>query len=201
MRNLKILIKQLISFFFHPILLSKLYLQKRIKPTGYFIIRGHININTIKYIHFGSNIEICNNARFLCVSQYRNVSYSPNIKIGNNIFIGYNFSLLCASNIFIEDNVLIASNVLISSENHCINPMISESYGNTPLETKPVHIKEGCWLGEKCVILPGVTLGKRCIVAAGAVVTKSFPEYCIIAGVPAKCIKRFNKKKQTWEKV
>ena len=44
------------------------------------------------------------------------------------------------------------------------------------------------------VILPGVTLGNHTIVGAGSVVTKSFDEgYCIIAGNPARIVKRFNK--------
>lgn len=41
-------------------------------------------------------------------------------------------------------------------------------------------IGEGCWLGEKVIILPGVELGKRCIVVAGAVAIKSFPAYLLV---------------------
>lgn len=48
------------------------------------------------------------------------------------------------------------------------------------------------------MIMPGVTLGKRCIVAAGAVVTKSFPDYSMIAGVPAKIIKKFDVATGAW---
>ena len=49
--------------------------------------------------------------------------------------------------------------------------------------------------------MPGVTLGERCIVAAGAVVTKSFPSYTMIAGVPAKAIKRYNFTTHSWERI
>lgn len=98
------------------------------------------------------------------------------------------------------NNVLIASNVFITSENHGINPEESISYAKTPLEGKPVYIGEGSWIGEKAMVMAGVTLGKRCIVAAGAVVTKSFPDYSMVAGVPAKRIKSYNHSNHTWEK-
>lgn len=197
-QNLKKIIKSVFTFIRHPILISRLYIHKNIHGGGHFILRGRIKINSISHISFGSNIEICDNSRFLLVERYKNVQYQPKIEIGNNIFIGYNFSCLSASEIKIDDNVLIASNVLITSETHGTNPLISKSYSETPLETKPIHIQEGCWLGEKSIILPGVTLGRRCIVAAGAVVTKSFPDYCIVAGVPAKCIKRFDLSTNRW---
>ena len=51
------------------------------------------------------------------------------------------------------------------------------------------------------MIMPGVTLGDRCVVAAGAVVTNSFPEKCLVAGVPARLIKRYNSQTKTWENV
>ncbi|POP30946.1 acyltransferase [Lactonifactor longoviformis] len=58
-------------------------------------------------------------------------------------------------------------------------------------DAKPVIIGEDCWIGMNSIILPGVELGCRTIVGAGAVVTKSFKEgFCIVAGNPAKLIKK-----------
>lgn len=54
----------------------------------------------------------------------------------------------------------------------------------------PVIIEDDVWCGANVTILKGVRIGKGCIVAAGAVVTKSFPPYSIIGGVPAKLIKK-----------
>ena len=53
----------------------------------------------------------------------------------------------------------------------------------------PVIIEDDCWIGANVTILKGVTLGRGCVVAAGAVVTRSFPPYSIIGGVPAKLIR------------
>ena len=53
----------------------------------------------------------------------------------------------------------------------------------------PVAIGDDVWLGTRAIILPGVSLGSHCIVGAGAVVTKSFPDYAIVAGVPARILR------------
>lgn len=54
----------------------------------------------------------------------------------------------------------------------------------------PVRIEDGAWVGAGAVILPGVTIGRGAVVAAGAVVTRDVERDCIVAGVPAKVIRR-----------
>jgi hypothetical protein len=56
-------------------------------------------------------------------------------------------------------------------------------------EANPIEIGDNCWLGSDVIILPGVALGEHVVVAAGAVVTKSFPDNCLIGGVPARVLK------------
>lgn len=58
------------------------------------------------------------------------------------------------------------------------------------IETAPVSIEDGVWIGMNATILKGVTIGERAIVGAGAVVTKDVPARSMVAGVPAKVIKR-----------
>jgi hypothetical protein len=89
--------------------------------------------------------------------------------------------------IIIGKGVHIAPNVGIITSNHDIYDL------DKHVEGKDVKIGDYCWIGMNSVILPGVELGPRTIVGAGAVVTKSFPEgFCIIAGVPARVIKRLD---------
>ena len=125
----------------------------------------------------------------------------PSVEIGDKVSIEQRFSLLSGAPITIGSNTIIASDVLITSQNHGIDPERTESYSATDLQVKAVFIGKGCWIGEKCSILPGVELGNRVIVAAGSVVTKSFPDACMVAGVPAKIIKKYNWTNHTWEKV
>jgi acetyltransferase-like isoleucine patch superfamily enzyme len=54
-----------------------------------------------------------------------------------------------------------------------------------------VRIGSGSWLGANAVILPGTTIGEHVVVAAGAVVRGDIPDHCVVAGVPAKIVRRF----------
>lgn len=54
---------------------------------------------------------------------------------------------------------------------------------------RTIMIEDDVWIGARAIILPGVKIGKGCIIGAGAVVTKSFDDYSVIGGNPAKLLK------------
>lgn len=54
---------------------------------------------------------------------------------------------------------------------------------------EPVVIGNDCWIGQRALIVGGVTIGDGAVVLAGAVVTKDVPPYAIVGGVPAKIIR------------
>lgn len=55
-----------------------------------------------------------------------------------------------------------------------------------------ITIEEDCWIGACAIIYPNITIGARSIVGAGAVVTKDVPPDTVVAGVPAKVIRKLN---------
>lgn len=63
------------------------------------------------------------------------------------------------------------------------------------IDSHPVTICDGAWLGARCTILPGVTVGEGAIVGAGAVVTRDVPPHTLVAGVPAVCIRKLPEEK------
>ena len=63
----------------------------------------------------------------------------------------------------------------------------------------PITIGEGSWIGRNAVIL-SANIGRNCVVAAGSYVNKDVPDYCVVAGVPAKIIKRYNMETKKWER-
>ena len=86
----------------------------------------------------------------------------------------------------IGSGVWIAPNVGIIVSNHDVNNL--EMRG----KAGDIYIGDKSWLGMNSVILPGVKLGEKTIVGAGSVVTKSFEGNCVIAGNPAKLIKKLD---------
>ncbi len=88
--------------------------------------------------------------------------------------------------IYIGDYTQIAPNVGIISANH-------DLYDNRKHNPGIVKIGKYCWIGMGALIMPDVVLGDYTIVGAGSVVTKSFEDgYCVIAGNPARLIKRLD---------
>ncbi len=108
-------------------------------------------------------------------------------EIGNNSGIGIN--AIIGGKTIIGENVMMGRECIVICRNHSFSrtdiPMIQQGFE----ESTTITIGNDVWIGDRVTILPGVSIGNGCIVAAGAVVTKSFPDYCIIGGVPAKVLK------------
>lgn len=150
-------------------------------------------------IEIGNNSVIKGHSRIQLYPELTQVW--AKVKVGNDCLIGAGFCALAGEDITIGNNCAIASNVCIVSENHGINPTCELPYGDQKLRIAPVKIGDGCWIGEKATILPGVTIGEKSVIGAGAVVTKSVPSYSIAVGNPAKVIKEFDFEDSCWKEV
>ncbi|GAJ28349.1 acyltransferase [Acidomonas methanolica] len=87
----------------------------------------------------------------------------------------------------IGDDTMIANNVSVFGINHGTD--IASPMGQQASTMKGVVIGSDCWVGANVSIVDGANIGSHSIVAAGAVVTRSFPEWSVIGGVPARIIK------------
>jgi acetyltransferase-like isoleucine patch superfamily enzyme len=146
-----------------------------------------------EYMHIGDNFVTMYNFRIEAYDEFRGKKYSPRISIGNNVIFNTDCHIGCINEIVIGNNVLVASRVFITDHNHGAT---DGSDINTPaafreLTSKgPVVIGDNVWIGEGVAIMPGVTIGKNCIIGANAVIQMSFPDNCVVAGVPAKIIRQ-----------
>lgn len=109
--------------------------------------------------------------------------------IGDGCTFLYRFQCNASESIRIGNNVLAASNVLITDSDHVVEPGVPITQ-STRFNTKPVLIEDNCWLGQNVVVLKGVTIGHDSIVGANSVVTKDVPPCTVVAGNPAKIIKK-----------
>lgn len=144
-----------------------------------------------QFISIGNNFHAGTHLRLEAISKRGSQTFSPAIYIGDNVSIEDFCHIGCIEKIHIGSGTMIASRVYISDHSHGnISPEDLESPPTKRLLFgKPVNIGKNVWLGEGCCILPGVSLGNNVIVGANAVVTHSFPDNSVIAGVPAKVIK------------
>lgn len=122
----------------------------------------------------GRNVRVCSSVTIIGAGD---------LTIGDNTWVGHRTMLVASSSIKIGSNVDIAPNVFIGNGTHRLTPE-GERIAGIEL-SEDVTIGDGCWICANSTILPGVEVGNQCVVAAGAVVTKSFGNRCLLAGVPA----------------
>ena len=108
-----------------------------------------------------------------------------NLKIGKRVFINAGCQFQDQGGITIGDDVLVGPQTIIATLNHDPDP--EKRGGMIP---KSVKICDKVWLGARVTVCPGVTIGEGAIIGAGAVVTKDVPPKTIVAGVPAKVIRK-----------
>lgn len=114
------------------------------------------------------------------------------IKIGNGTNIA-RFSNISASNkIIIGKKCLISYNTSILDHDHVLTKKDISPIDSGITKGESIIVGDNCFIGAHCFILKGVNLGKQCVVGANSVVNRSFPDYSIIAGNPAKLIKKIN---------
>lgn len=116
-----------------------------------------------------------------------NCDYGVNIHVGEAFYANYGCVILDVAEVRIGNNCLLAPQVGIYTAAHPIDP---DERASGKEFAKPITIGDNCWIGGHATINPGVTLGHNVVVASGAVVTKSFGDNLVIAGNPAKILKR-----------
>lgn len=107
--------------------------------------------------------------------------------IGDHTRIGLHNTII--GPVEIGNNVNLAQGITVTALNHNFSDT-KKRIDEQGVSTNQVTIEDDVWVGANAVILPGVTIGEHCVVAAGAVVTKDVPPHSLVAGVPAKVIKK-----------
>lgn len=144
-------------------------LGKNVKIYGYVNLYGcQIDDNT----KIGAFVEI-----------QKNVKIGKNCKISTHTFI--------CEGVTIEDNVFIGHNVIFINDKY---PRAVNVKGELQTEEDwsaiPTLVKRGASIGSSSTILCGITIGENAMIGAGSVVVKDVPDNTVVAGVPAKIIRR-----------
>ena len=183
-----------------------------LRSTYYFIIRVLLcepffkaycesygrNLHTGVFFHWiqgrgkliiGDNVLVDGKCSFSFAARF---DPHPTLIIGDNTGIGHDCSFTIGKKISIGRNCKIAENVWIfDSPGHPADPVARMA--GSPVaseEVKPVTIEDNVWIGKRAIIMPGVTIGQGSIVAGGAVVMVTVPPNTIVAGNPARLLKK-----------
>jgi acetyltransferase-like isoleucine patch superfamily enzyme len=157
-------------------------------------------------IVFGRNFSAGRDLWVEAIIQYRGQQYEPLIEFGDDICLSDNVHITCIERIVIRRNVLIGSKVYISDHNHGRYRGERQSDpAEPPAERRlggggPVDIGENVWIGENVVVIGPLNIGEGAILGANSVVTQDVPPRTVVAGVPARVIKRFRPESCSWEK-
>lgn len=116
----------------------------------------------------------------------------PSIIMGDRVFIGRGCEFNIRRHLSIGDDCLIASGCTFSDSNHGRSPGVPMN--SQPLESNPIILGRNVWIGARCVILQGVAIGDGAVVGAGAVVANSIPDGEVWGGVPARPLKKSDRK-------
>ena len=151
-------------------------------------------------IEIGDYCSFGNNLRLEAVTQYAGGSrFFPQIKFGNNVVINQNFHCTCADSLLIGDRTAITANCGIFAIIHPYDD-IDLPPKDQEIKAVPVNIGSDCLIEMNSVILPGTRLGNHRVVGANSTVSGEFGDYCVLAGSPAKIIKKYDFEKKEWIK-
>ena len=149
-------------------------------------------------VKLGKNVKIFSFANLYGCEIGDDTKIGAFVEIQKNAFIGRNCKIsshtFICEGVHIEDDVFVGHNVTFIND---LYPRATTPAGEMQTEKDwhvvPTYVKKGASIGSSSTILAGITIGESAIVGAGAVVTKDVPSWTIVAGNPARIMRKINK--------
>jgi acetyltransferase-like isoleucine patch superfamily enzyme len=150
-------------------------------------------------IALGSSVVICKDAWINISDPAKNDK--PVLIIEDGCFIAPRTELSAKNCIHLERDIMLSPQVLIMDHSHAYEDITRPIKEQGVSEGGTIRIGEGSWIGHGAAIVcsrGNLTLGRNCVVAANSLVTRSFPDYSVIAGNPARIVKQYDLRKGQW---
>jgi len=176
-------------YWYYKLLFGKLGYRSRIKSSG-------LRIEHPKNIYIGNRVVV-GEGSWLAASPH--VVDNPRLIIEDNVNLGRYNQIYSTATIVIEKAVLTADRVFISDGVHNFLDISTPIMNQIITSKGNIIIGQGSWIGINACII-GASIGKNCVVAANSVVTSDIPDFCVVGGIPAIILKRYNTESKIWEK-
>jgi acetyltransferase-like isoleucine patch superfamily enzyme len=151
-------------------------------------------------IKLGNSVIICKDV-WMNISCPSPENEDPIIVLDDRSIIAPNCELSAKNRIHLERGVMLSPHVLVMDHNHAYEDT------NVPIRDQGVtgggtiRIGEGTWVGHGASIVCSrseLVIGRNCVVAANTLIHRSFPDYCVIAGSPARIVRQFDPERGVW---
>jgi acetyltransferase-like isoleucine patch superfamily enzyme len=165
-----------------PMLNARRHLRRATRLGNRVTLHGKPKVVNQGTMTFGDRVRLDSSVATLELVALR----GGHLDIGDNVFINYGSSLVASTHVRIGNDSLIGTHVMVmDTDFHRVEDKAYDTSG------KPVILEERVWLGNRSMVLKGVTIGHDSVVAAGSVVTSDVPPRSIVAGVPARLVRKF----------
>lgn len=157
---------------------------------GFNLVDGIPQVYGDLDLRIGTSVTMHGTTTFVAAK----VICNPRMTIGDRTHCGSRFGVAVGADVTIGNDVLIADDVRIFTyDSHPLD--MNKRAQNLPAEpetSRPVVIESNAWIGSRAMVMKGVRVGKGSIVAAGSIVVKDVPPLVIVAGNPARIVKRLS---------
>jgi acetyltransferase-like isoleucine patch superfamily enzyme len=174
-----------------------------------FFLGRRTSILFPRYLRVGRNVAIGRDVSMQCLGR-RGVRLDDNVRvregcsvivtsilsepgiglhIGCNTYIGPGCILGAGGGIVIGRNVTLGAHVDVLAENHQFDDL-TRPINEQGVCRRGIRIEDDCWIGNRAIVLDGVTVGRGSVIGAGAIVTRDLPPFSVAAGNPARVLRQ-----------
>lgn len=149
---------------------------------------------------FGNDVFIGEGSTLAIV--YEREAPGAMLTFGDGVWCNKRCYFAAANEIVIGKKVIFAPDVYVADSAYDFRDV------NAPIMHQGIHtitnrieIGDFSWIGIRVAILGNLAIGRGCVIAANSVVTKSVPDYCVVAGQPGRVIRAFDSRAKDWVRV
>jgi acetyltransferase-like isoleucine patch superfamily enzyme len=162
-----------------------------------YILRPRL-IDGPENIELGDRTIVLKDSWLSTITEYAGERFNPRLVFGNDVYVGRYACIVATLRMSIGDGCVLSEYVYITDSGHGLAPDAGLIMQQKLFNKGEVRLGPHCFIGYRACILPGVQLGERCIVGANSVVTRPFPAYSMVAGIPARLIKKYSTESRKW---